>query len=193
MIRRLFAIGWLSTALLLSIALPCAPAVAAEGIDITQAHLEPTEEGYKLSATFAFDLNPGLENAVMRGIPLYFTTDVEITRPRWYWFDERAIRTSQTIRLSYNVLTREYRAAIVGNLQQSFSSLDDALTMIRRPSRWLVAPKGSLKPGETYTVAVHMELDVAQLPKPFQVNALNNSDWRLSSDWKFFTFKTESR
>lgn len=179
--------------MLLSIALPCAPAVAAEGIDITQAHLEPTEEGYKLSATFAFDLNPGLENAVMRGIPLYFTTDVEITRPRWYWFDERAIRTSQTIRLSYNVLTREYRAAIVGNLQQSFSSLDDALTMIRRPSRWLVAPKGSLKPGETYTVAVHMELDVAQLPKPFQVNALNNSDWRLSSDWKFFTFKTESR
>lgn len=179
--------------MLLSIALISAPAIAAEGIDITQAHLEPTEEGYKLSATFAFDLNRGLEDAVMRGIPLYFTTDVEITRPRWYWFDERAIRTSQTIRLSYNVLTREYRAAIIGNLQQNFSSLDDALTMIRRPSRWLVAPRGALKPGEIYTVGVRMQLDVAQLPKPFQVNALNNSDWRLSSDWKFFTFKAESR
>jgi hypothetical protein len=36
-----------------------------------------------------------------------------------------------------------------------------------------------------------MRLDVAQLPKPFQVNALNNSDWRLSSDWIEFTYKPE--
>jgi hypothetical protein len=36
-----------------------------------------------------------------------------------------------------------------------------------------------------------MRLDVALLSKPFQVHALNNSDWRLSSDWKTFTYKAE--
>ena len=36
-----------------------------------------------------------------------------------------------------------------------------------------------------------MRLDVAQLPKPFQVNALNNNDWRLSSDWIEFNYKPE--
>jgi hypothetical protein len=124
---------------------------------------------------------------------LYFTTDVEITRPRWYWFDEKAIVESQTVRISYNVLTRQYRAAITGSLQQNFNTLDDALTMVRRPSRWLVAGKGALKAGQTYQVAVRMRLDVAQLPKPFQVHALNSSDWRLSSDWKYFSFKADSQ
>jgi hypothetical protein len=132
-----------------------------------------------------------LEDAITHGIPLYFTTEVELTRPRWYWFDEKTINASQTIRLSYNVLTRQYRVAIGGSLQQNFSSLDDALSLIRRPSRWVVAEKGRLKAGEHYHVAVRNRLDVTQLPKPFQINALNNSDWRLSSDWKRFTYKAD--
>lgn len=105
---------------------------AADGIEIVQAHLEPGTDGYRLSATYAFDLTHGLEDALARGIPLYFTTDVEINRPRWYWFDEKTIRASQTARISYNVLTRQYRASIIGSLQQNFSSLDDALTQIGR-------------------------------------------------------------
>jgi hypothetical protein len=165
----------------------------AEGVEIVQAHLEPTDEGYKLSASFALELNRALEDAIARGIPLYFSTDIEITRPRWYWLDEKAISTSQSIRVSYNVLTRQYRAAVAGGLQQNFSSLDDALSMVRRPPRWLVADKSALHPNETYRVAVRMHLDITQLPKPFQVNALNNSDWRLSSDWKQFSFKADSK
>ena len=177
--------------LMLALALASMPVRAADGIDIVQAHLESSEDGYRLSATFAFDLNRGLEDVIMRGVPLYFTTDIEMTRPRWYWFDERAITASQTVRISYNVLTRQYHAAIVGRLQQSFSTLDDAMSMVRRPSRWIVAERGALKPGQTYNVAVRMQLDVAQLPKPFQVHAMNSSDWRLSSDWKYFSYKAE--
>jgi hypothetical protein len=176
---------------MLMLMLASMPVRAADGIDIVQAHLENSEDGYRLSATFAFDLNRGLEDVITRGVPLYFTTDVEMTRPRWYWFDERAIIASQTVRISYNVLTRQYHAAIVGRLQQSFNTLDDAMSMVRRPSRWIVAERGALKPGQTYNVAVRMQLDVAQLPKPFQVHAMNSSDWRLSSDWKYFSYKAE--
>jgi hypothetical protein len=165
----------------------------AEGVEILQAHLESTDEGYKVSSTFAFDLNRALEDAIARGIPLYFTTDVEITRPRWYWLDEKTISASQSFRISYNVLTRQYRAAVAGGLQQNFSSLEDALALIRRPPRWLAADKKALTPNETYNVAIRMHLDVTQLPKPFQVNALNNSDWRLSSEWKQFTFKADGK
>ncbi|MDY7576501.1 DUF4390 domain-containing protein [Actimicrobium sp. CCI2.3] len=178
--------GWLLGWLLL-----LTPVVHADGVDIVQAHLESTDEGVKLSATFAFDLNRGLEDAITHGLPLYFTTEIEMKRPRWYWFDENTITESQTIRLSYNVLTRQYHAAILGRLQQSFSSLDEALSLIRRPSRWLVAENSSLKSGAVYSVSVRMRLDVAQLAKPFQVNAINNADWRLSSDWKTFLYKAE--
>lgn len=182
--------SWLLTALL--VAPLFAPAtVRAEGVEITRASLENTDEGYRLSLGFSFDLTRSLEDAVTRGIPLYFTTEVQLTRPRWYWFDEKAISTSQTIRISYNALTQQYHAAISGRLQQSFSSLDDALSLVRRPSRWIIAEKGALKSGDVYNVAVRMGLDVARLPKPFQVHAMNSSDWRFSSDWKQFTFRAE--
>lgn len=176
---------------LLALTFAPASARATDGIDVVQAHLEKAEEGYKLSATFDFELNRGLEDVIARGVPLYFTTDVELTRPRWYWFNERTITASQTVRISYNVLTRQYHAAIVGRLQQSFGTLDDALSMIRRPSRWVVAEHGQLKPGQTYNVAMRMRLDLAQLPKPFQVHALNSSDWRLASEWYLFRFKAD--
>jgi phosphomannomutase len=182
--------GLLAT-LLLAFAFVHASAFAAAGIEITQAHLENAEEGYKLSATFAFDLNHNLEDAINHGIPLHFTTEVEMTRPRWYWFDESAINAQRTVRISKNLLTNEYQATILGGVQQSFNTLDDALALLRRPSRWVVAERNALKSGATYNVAVHMELNLHYLSKPIHLNALNNSDWSLASDWKHFPFKAE--
>jgi hypothetical protein len=177
--------------MLLAFSLQHSNVQAAESIDIVEAHLEDSAEGYRLAATYSFDLSRGLEDALTRGIPLYFTTEIEINKPRWYWFDAKEVSESQTIRISYNVLTRQYHAAITGRLQQSFATLDDALSMVRRPNRWVIADRNTLKVGQTYEVAVRMQLDVAQLPKPFQVHAMNSSDWRLSSNWKRFTYTAE--
>jgi hypothetical protein len=192
-IRRTFLSFWLTATLALLLAL-ASPASHASDVEIAEARLEYTDEGYKLAAAYNFELNRSLEGAIARGIPLYFTTEVAIRRPRWYWLDERAASATQTIRISYNVLTRQYRAAINGsNLQQGFDSLEDAISLVRRPGRWLVAPPEALKPGETYTVALRMELDITQLPKPFQVHSINSSDWRLSSDWRHFTFRADGK
>ncbi len=167
-------------------------AYAADGsIAIEQAQIQSSEEGYKLSASFSFEFNRGLEDAVSHGVPIYFTTDVEMFRPRWYWLDEKAVSAKQTIRISYNVLTRQYAATIIGGLQQNYRTLEEALSLVRRPPRWVVAEIGSLAIGETYAVGVRMRLDISQLPKPFQVNAINNRDWQLSSDWKRFTHTAE--
>ncbi|WP_432240411.1 DUF4390 domain-containing protein [Herbaspirillum robiniae] len=183
---------WLRLALLVLL-LVCAGAspVRAAEITISQASIEPSDEGYRLSLAYSFELNRGLEDALSRGVPLYFTTEVQLTRHRWYWFDETSVSASRTVRISYNVLTRQYHTAISGQLQQSFSNLEDAMALIRRPPRWIIADNNALKSGDAYSVGVRMRLDVAQLPKPFQVNALNNSDWRLSSDWIEFTYKPE--
>ena len=171
--------------------LNCSTAHAAEELEIVQAHLESAEEGYKLSATFSFDLPHSLEEALNRTIPLYFTIDVELTRPRWYWFDEKALTASRTIRMDYNPLTRQYRVGFIESVKQNFTTLDDALLMLRRPGRWVVAGKDSLNSGETYSVSVRMRLNPEYLPKPFQFNALNNSDWHFASDWKIFNFVAE--
>ncbi|WP_373281446.1 DUF4390 domain-containing protein [Herbaspirillum rubrisubalbicans] len=181
---------WLLVLLALTTLLTGSAAQAAE-ITVNQASIEASDEGYRLSVSYDFDLNRGLEDALSRGVPLYFTTEVQLTRRRWYWFDETSVSSTRTLRLSYNVLTRQYHTAISGQLQQSFTNLDDALTLIRRPPRWIIADNNTLKAGEIYHVGLRMRLDVALLPKPFQVNALNNSDWRLSSDWIEFNYKPE--
>jgi hypothetical protein len=169
----------------------CAQAQAAEGIEITRATIEASDEGYKLASAYSFELNHGLEDAIQHGVQLYFTTQIELTRPRWYWYDDKAVVESQTIRISYNVLTRQYQVAVLGSMLQSFPTLEDAMVLIRRPSRWLFAPRGALKAGETYNVTLRMFMDRERLPKPIQVNAFSSSQWRLESKDRKFQYRAE--
>lgn len=177
--------------LLLMFACVLTPAYASDDVDITHASIEAGESGYKLAASFAFDLNHDLEDAVQHGMPLYFTTRIELTRPRWYWFDQKAVVAKQTIRLGFDVLTRRYQVSINGGVMSHWPTLDEALLLIRRPSRWVVAQRGALQPGETYNVKLSMGMDPDYLPKPIQVNALNNKDWSLSSSKKTFPYTAE--
>jgi hypothetical protein len=178
---------------LLVLSFICAPLAmaASDDIEITQAHLERSEDGYRLSATFSFDLNHTLEDAINHGIPLHFTTNVKMTQPRWYWFDESTINVQRTVRVSKNLLTNDYQVTVVGGVQQNFATLEEVLALLRRPSRWLVADRNALQSGRSYKVSVRMQLDLDYLSKPIHVDSLNNSDWRLASDWKTFPFRAE--
>ncbi|VVD90262.1 hypothetical protein PCA20602_01586 [Pandoraea capi] len=171
-----------------------APARAENDIQVREARLEPSDGGWTLDARFAFELNSSLEDAVNRGVSLYFTTDFELTRSRWYWFDEKVVNTSQSVRLWFQPLTRQYRVSSnngnsnSGGLQLGFGSLREALALVRNVSGWRVIDKGVVKPGTQYQASVRMRLDNALMPKPFQIDAVNNRDWNLSSDWVRFLF-----
>jgi hypothetical protein len=175
----------------LMLVLACVTAQAADGIDITRAAIEASDDGYRLNSIYSFDLNTGLEQAVQRGMKLHFTTEIELTRPRWWWTDDKAVLMRRTVALEYDVLNRSYHVTVPGSLGQNADTLDEALFLIRRPSRWLIAKKGDLKPGETYDVTLRMYMDPAYLPKPLQVDAFNNADWRLASHKKTFTYRAE--
>jgi hypothetical protein len=127
----------------------------------------------------------------MHGVPLFFTTEIELTRPRWWWYDDKAVSKRRVVRLHYDLLNRQYTVLVNGSIQQSYPTLEEALFLIRRPSRWLIANKGELKPGETYNVTLRMFMDRDYLQKPLQVDAFNNSDLRLGSHKKTFTYRAE--
>ena len=159
-------------------------ACAAE-IDISNPQISAGEDGYVLSADFRLELNPRLEEAVTRGVVLYFVADFELHKARWYWLDEKVASRSQTYRLSYHALTRQFRLS-TGGLHQSFPTLTEATQVLSRLRNWTVVDKSekSVRPGETLDAALRMRLDVTQLPRPFQITALGNKDWSLGSDWK---------
>ncbi len=153
----------------------------AEGIDVNKAEMRISEEGYQLSADFGVNLNYTVQQALSLGIPLYFVGEFSLTRSRWYWLDEQIFQSEQSVKLSYNVLTRQYRISR-GALFQNFASLDEVLRMLARQSSSLI-PAASMQKEANYFAAVRLRLDTRQLPKLMQVNVLTSKDWDLDSGW----------
>ena len=178
---RFQAPAWACIAVALAIAVP-ASAVAAEGISVRSATIEPDDDGWQVDAQFDVQFSPRLEEAVNRGVPLYFIVEFEISRPRWYWFDEKPIQATQLYKISYTPLLRQYRLS-VGNIYQNFTRFEEVSRVLSRLRGWHVADKGAFKKDQVYQAALRMRLDTAQLPKPFQLNAIASREWSLESDW----------
>ena len=169
------------------------PAHADERIGVIAAALEPAPAGVGgavLNATFEFEMPQALEEAVQKGIAIYFNIEFELYRKRWYWLDRKVSTSTLTYRLSFSPLTRQFRLAR-GGLSQPFESLDEALGLLKSVRQWKVIEKGTLSPGDSFEAQVRMRLDVNQLPKPFQVNAITSREWNLASDWHELGVPTE--
>jgi hypothetical protein len=157
----------------------------ANDIQVTEARLRSVEAGLVLDADFAFDLTPRLAEALSNGVPLYFRVDFELTRRRWYWWDETTGERELQLRLSYHALSRHYRLS-TGTLQRSFPSLQEALDVLRHLRGWLVVERTVSFADADYEAAVRMRLDTTLLPKPFQLSALTSRDLNLESSWRHF-------
>ncbi len=153
----------------------------AEGISVQKAEGRTVGSSYQLAVDFGINFNYVVEQALMRGVTLHFISEFNLNRPRWYWFDDVLVASEQTTNLSYNALTRQYRIGR-GSLFQNFSNLEDALRVVGHQASAPV-PLTALKSESKHVVSARMRLDITQLPKPLQVNALTSKEWNLDSDW----------
>lgn len=166
------------------------PAHAENPSGITEMRLERTEDGLYLSAALQFELPALVEDALYKGIPMYFTTEATVVYERWYWSNQLRAQAERHLRLSYQPLTRRWRLNVspvpFSNtglgvvLGQNYDDLDEALKAMQRIARWRVAEPAAVEPGEPYSVALRFQLDLSQLPRPFQIGALGRSGWSLS-------------
>ena len=174
-------------ALVLAVWALTSPLARADTIAVRSAEVRIEEGEVLLNADFDLSLNSTLEEALEKGIPLYFVLEFELTRSRWYWLDDKVAQTSITSRVSYNALTRQYRVGS-GLLAVAFNSLEEVERYIGRVTSRPVAQASALSKGMRYDAAIRLRLDVNQLPKPFQVNALASREWTLASDWYRWTY-----
>lgn len=168
-----------------------ASAVGAEGIVVRSAEIAHRDNVLVLNASHVITLSRAVEDALDRGVPLNFVTEVEVEYPRWYFlnlWNKTLASWRNEQKLSYNVLTRQYRLSI-GTLHQNFDSLKEALAIIGSTRERVITPADPLVPGEVHIVAIRVSLNTALLPKPLQINALGSREWNLSSDWYRWTFK----
>ena len=158
----------------------------AEGATITSAKLESSEDGYQIDADIQLQLTTALQEAVRKGVPLYFVVEFELSRGRWYWLDQTLAFASRERRISYAPLTDQYRISYSG-ISQNVASFEDVRRALSRVRSWTVLEKGKLRAGEKYEAALRFRLDTSQLPKPFQLNVIASKEWSLSSDWYRWT------
>jgi hypothetical protein len=174
----LFAWVWAWAALgLCVLMLAASPGARAEVISLDSFELARNDEGLVLSFAARFHLAPAVEDALQKGVPLFFVAQAEVFRDRWYWRDKEVNSVTRTWRLAYQPLTRKYRVTF-GGLSQHYDSLADALGSVSRTANWKLADIGQLDDGGHY-VEFSYQLDTTQMPRPMQIGIGGQPDWTL--------------
>jgi hypothetical protein len=153
-------------------------AARADTPDVSEFEIGRSDEGVLLSFAVKFELPHNVEDALLRGVPLYFVAEADIYRDRWYWRDKRLANTSRTWRVAYQPLARKYRVTF-GGLNQNFDTLTDAMSAVRRVSGWKIAEAGQIEEGARHYVEFSYRLDTTLLPRPMLIGIGGQADWTL--------------
>jgi hypothetical protein len=122
-----------------------------------------------------------VEDALGKGVPVYFVAEATLRRSRWYWRDERIARQRREWRLTFQPLTSSWRVS-QGGLGQSHASLAEAIAVTARAGGWRLADASQAEADGRYYVEFEWELDSSQLPRPLQIGLTGSgSDWSLGT------------
>lgn len=166
-------------------------ALAQSTAEFSQVRTERIEDEILVSAQIGFELPSAVEDALLKGIPMYFVVQADIAKERWYWYDKKVVSAERYMRIAYQPLTRRWRLNVstgvdrAGSnglaLNQSFDTLQQAMGVVKRVFRWKVADAGELDGGGKHKLELRFRLDLSQLPRPFQIGAIGQSDWDVGA------------
>jgi Domain of unknown function (DUF4390) len=163
-------------AMCLTWALGVAHNAQAQGVELATLEVKPAEGALTLEFSARLTLSRAIEDALRRGVPMYFEVEATLYRSRWYWRDERVSRVSRSYRLSFQPLTGSWRVGL-GALGQNYPTLSEAMAVISRVSGWHLAEAAQLENDLRYYLEFSYRLDAAQLPQPLQIGLGN--EWSL--------------
>lgn len=177
-VQTLRALGCLLILLALLVGVSAAPA-QAQGIELSSLQTERGDDALMLNFSAAYALTKPVEEALQKGVPIYFTAEVSVYRKRWYWRDERISHLSRSWRLAWQPLTRQYRVS-TGGLSQSYTSLNEALVSMRGAQGWRIADLSQLDDDTKHYLEFSYRLDTGQLPRPMQIGLSVPEGWVMS-------------
>jgi hypothetical protein len=150
----------------------------AQGMELQTLQLQRADGVLSLDFAARIQLSRTVEEALQRGVPVYFTAQAQLLRNRWYWRDERVARVQRTWRLAFQPLTSTWRVGF-GGLNQTHATLQEALSSVSRLSGWKVADLAQVDPDSRHYVEFSFKLDTSQLPGPMQIGLTTQADWTL--------------
>jgi hypothetical protein len=154
------------------------PPALAQGVELLTLQATRDEGHVQLEFAARVQLPRAVDDALQKGVPLYFVAEATLMRNRWYWRDVRVTRISRSWRLAFQPLTGSWRVSL-GGLNQSYASLDEALAAVSRSGGWKLIEAERLERGESYYLEFSYRLDSSQLPGPMQFGLGGGSDWTV--------------
>ena len=170
--------GVLVAMLALVVVLAAPGRAAAQGVELAMLQAARSDAALNLEFAARVTLPKAVEDALQRGVPIYFVAEATLWRYRWYWRDERVARVSRQWRLAHQPLTGTWRVGL-GGLNQSHATLDDALAAASRSAGWKLADLAQLDADDRHYVEFSYRLDTSQLPGPMQINLGGQGDWAV--------------
>ena len=162
---------------------------AQDGSEVTQLRLERTPDGLELYANVRLVLPVAVEDALLKGVAMVFLAEADLVRHRWYWSDKKIATAQRHMRLAFHPLTRRWRLNVASGpmspnslglaLNLNFDTMDEALATMQRISGWKIADASMIDNDATHKVEFRFGLDTTQLPRPFQIGAFGQSDWKV--------------
>lgn len=187
---RALGLWWLALAL-------AWPLLAAQvlaqpsSVQVSDYQLSNEADGLFLTAQLSITVSHAMQEALQKGVPLYFVASAQVVKERWYWRDAVLAQASRHMRLVYQPLTRRWRvnasssplvtSGLGVSLSQYFDSLEGAVAAMGRFAHWQIADADQINQADGYEVQFSFEVDAKQLPRPFVIGQAGNADWALST------------
>jgi len=155
------------------------------GVKSAQAYLE--DRWLHVNARFELPVNPRIEEALNKGIPIDVVIDVNMAKHRWWWWNRVITDHSLRRHIQFHALSRQY---LVSGLHRrdpslSFSSLTQALAHAGTLDklRIFLAPKKEIEAGARYLLQLRARLDIEALPMLMRPLAYATPSWRRNTGW----------
>lgn len=168
----------LACALVAAVCLLLAAPARAQGVELTAFQVQRQDGALTLDFAVKLALPKAVEDALQRGVPIYFVAQAELYRPRWYWRDDRLSRVARSWRIAFQPLTNTWRVGL-GGLNQSHATLEEALSAVSRGVRWRLADLAQIEGDKGLYLEFSYRLDTSQLPGPMQIGLTPQAPWTM--------------
>jgi Domain of unknown function (DUF4390) len=175
---RWLRVGW-APVLVLALLLGTLRPAFAQGVELAVLQVNRVENVLALEFALNATLPKPVQQALERGVPVYFVAEAQLLRSRWYWRDERVARVQRSWRLVFQPLTNTWRVSL-GGLHQSFATLEEAMAAVTRIGAWRIAEQAQIEGDpKSYYLEFSWRLDSSQLPSPMQIGLPGAAGWAL--------------
>ena len=161
---------------------------ALDGVlEVRSAYVNIDKGVFLLHARVEYPLSQAIRDALRDGITLTFDLDARVERDRRFWFNAGIVDLTLRRELTYHAVSERYvvREVKSGD-QQSFATVDEALTFLGRVDAWPILVEPQLD-GGNYSISVRAGVRRGHLPATMRAILFWTDDWVRVSEWYTWT------